>query len=71
MNVSGQPGPSVPQQHHEEQDILDQQASLENCQTQLKETLGAIRDGRLIEACESLLHISDWLLANVVELGEC
>ena len=70
MDVSGQTEASVPQQQHGEHDILDQRADLEKYQTQLKQTFGAIRDGRLIEACDSLLQISEWLLTNVVELGK-
>ena len=70
MDPYHQPGASVQQSQQQEQAVADLSAQLESYQTQLKQTFGAIKEGRLVEACESLLHNSEWLLGNVRELGE-
>ncbi|KAF2431597.1 hypothetical protein EJ08DRAFT_669953 [Tothia fuscella] len=38
-------------------------------QTELRRTFECVRDGRLAEAGNSLIHISDWLLGNAEALG--
>jgi hypothetical protein len=39
-------------------------------QTELRRTFECVRDGRLAEAGNSLIHISDWLLGNAEALGK-
>ena len=65
--------PAAPVSHQQPQGGQggpDQRESLEHYQTQLKQTFGAIHGRRLLEACDMLLQLSEWLLTNVVELGE-
>jgi hypothetical protein len=49
-------------------------AALDNAygqyQTELRRTFECVRDGRLAEAGNSLIHISDWLLGNAEALGK-
>lgn len=40
-------------------------------QTELRRTFECVRDSRLAEAGNSLIHISDWLLGNAEALGKC
>ena len=68
MDQIGQSGASIPQQQ-QEQRVTDPRARLDDYQTQLKATFGAIREDRLEEASDSLLQISEWLLSNVQNLG--
>lgn len=46
-----------------------QDSAYENYQTALRETFQFTRDGRLVEAAETLVRISSWLLQNAESLG--
>ncbi|KAI9709057.1 MAG: hypothetical protein M1820_003503 [Bogoriella megaspora] len=45
------------------------ESAYENYQRHLREAFQQIRDGRLVEAAETLLRISSWLLQNAETLG--
>ncbi|KIV99721.1 uncharacterized protein PV09_08651 [Verruconis gallopava] len=49
--------------------VSELEAAYSQYQTELKKTFEAIRDGRLTEAGNSLVSISEWLLGNAEALG--
>ncbi|CAL5868269.1 uncharacterized protein PFLUO_LOCUS2493 [Penicillium psychrofluorescens] len=62
-----------PQQHHQQQQQLSADPSLDEAYTQYQRalllTFQHARAGRLVEASRSLLEISEWLVTNARDLG--
>jgi hypothetical protein len=65
------PVSSEPQESQELQQRQNSNIETSNNQYQqtLRQTFEYIRSSHLVEASQSLLEISDWLLGNVIELG--
>lgn len=70
--LTAQTGPT-PDVSMEQQDYPPASSGIDEAyasyQTALKEIFQNVRNGGLVAASESLLHVSDWLLSHVVELG--
>jgi hypothetical protein len=68
--MGGMSQPAVPEAINEYEAAQDLEGAHDQYQNRLIEIFANVSNGMLVEASESLLHVSEWLLSHVEQLGK-